>query len=47
MARLARAIQGLKHQCRLPWMAHVKWAMTIEGYFNFFATAASDGRALS
>jgi len=28
MARLARAIQGRKHWCILPWMAHVKWAMT-------------------
>jgi len=24
----AQAIQGRKRLCRLPWMAHVKWAMT-------------------
>ena len=28
MARLARAIQGHERRCWLPWMAHVKWAMT-------------------
>ena len=31
MARLARAIQSHERRRQLPWMAHVKWAMTMEG----------------
>src|SRR3569833_919962 len=30
MARLDRAIQSPKRRCLLPWMAHVKWAMTFQ-----------------
>jgi hypothetical protein len=34
MARLARAIQGHKRRRWLPWMAHVKWAMTSRVFWN-------------
>jgi hypothetical protein len=33
MARLARAIQGQERRW-LPWMAHVKWAMTSRDFWN-------------